>query len=56
LALVTCAALVAYFVVAIAMHVRAGDYGRNLFVNAIGMLILSTSTFGVVVASSTATS
>ncbi len=38
---VTCAALVAYFLVAIAMHVRARDLGRNLFVNATGMLGIS---------------
>jgi hypothetical protein len=41
---VTTVALVLYFVVAIGMHVRARDFGRNLFVNAIGMLILSTFT------------
>jgi DoxX-like family len=35
----TCAALVLYFFVAISMHVRARDFGRNLFVNAIGMLL-----------------
>jgi DoxX-like family len=40
LGLVTAAALVLYFVVAIGMHVRARDFGRNLFVNAIGMLVL----------------
>ncbi|MDP9417729.1 MAG: DoxX family protein [Actinomycetota bacterium] len=38
---VTCGALVAYFLVAIAMHVRARDLGRNLFVNATGMLGIS---------------
>ncbi len=37
---VTCAALVAYFLVAIFMHVRARDFGRHLFVNALGMLLL----------------
>ncbi|WP_258723602.1 DoxX family protein [Cellulomonas sp. NS3] len=36
----TCGALVAYFVVAVGMHVRARDLGRNLFVNALGMLAL----------------
>lgn len=41
---VTALALVAYFVVAIAMHVRAHDFGRNLFVNATGMLILCMAT------------
>jgi hypothetical protein len=40
LGLVTSMALVAYFVVAITMHVRARDFGRNLFVNATGMLLL----------------
>lgn len=40
LALLTCVALVCYFLVAIAMHVRAHDLGRNLFVNATGMLAL----------------
>ncbi|MEU9834495.1 DoxX family protein [Streptosporangium sp. NPDC048047] len=37
---VTCAALVLYFVVAIAMHVAARDFGRNLFLNAVGMLLI----------------
>jgi len=37
---VTCAAVLLYFVVAIAMHVRARDFGRNLFVNASGMLLV----------------
>ena len=40
LGLVTTLALVAYFVVAISMHVRARDFGRNLFVNATGMLAI----------------
>ena len=40
LALLTSAALVAYFLIAISMHVRARDFGRNLFVNATGMLII----------------
>lgn len=40
LGLVTAAALVAYFVVAIGMHIRARDFGRNLFLNAIGMLLI----------------
>lgn len=40
LGLVTTACLVAYFVVAITMHVRARDLGRNLFLNATGMLVL----------------
>lgn len=41
LALLTAVALVAYFVVAISMHIRAHDFGRNLFLNATGMLILT---------------
>jgi hypothetical protein len=40
LALLTSACLVGYFVIAIAMHIRARDFGRNLFVNATGMLII----------------
>ncbi|MFW6599261.1 DoxX family protein [Propionibacteriaceae bacterium Y2011] len=47
---VTSVALVAYFVVAIAMHVRARDFGRNLFLNATGMLALcvAVALFGFV--------
>jgi DoxX-like family len=37
---VTCAALIVYFIVAISMHIRARDFGRNLFVNATGMLVI----------------
>lgn len=44
LGFLTCAALVLYFIVAIALHVRARDYGRNLFVNATGMLAVCTAT------------
>ena len=44
LGLVTSACLTLYFVVAIAMHVRARDLGRNLFVNAAGMLLISAAT------------
>lgn len=40
LGLVTTLALVAYFVVAVTMHVRARDLGRDLFVNATGMLLI----------------
>lgn len=40
LALLTSAALVAYFVIAVAMHVRARDFGSNLFVNATSMLLI----------------
>ena len=42
LALLTSACLVAYFLLAITMHVRARDFGRNLFVNATGMLVICT--------------
>lgn len=35
---VTCCALVLYFVLAIGAHIRARDFGRNLFLNASGML------------------
>jgi hypothetical protein len=44
LAALTTACLVAYFVVAISMHVRARDLGRNLFLNATGMLLLCVAT------------
>lgn len=37
---VTSLALVVYFVAAIGMHIRARDFGRNLFVNATGMLLI----------------
>lgn len=40
LAAVTSVCLVAYFAVAIGMHVRARDFGRNLFLNATGMLLV----------------
>lgn len=43
LAVLTCAALVCYFVVAIGAHVLARDFGRNLFLNATGMLALCTA-------------
>lgn len=36
----TAAMLVVYFLVAIGMHVRARDFGRNLFLNASGMLAI----------------
>lgn len=48
LAVLTCVALVCYFVVAITMHLRARDFGRNLFVNATGMLTLSVATLVLV--------
>lgn len=44
LGLVTAACLVLFFVIAIGTHIRARDFGRNLFVNASGMLLLSTGT------------
>ncbi|MFC8683011.1 DoxX family protein [Microbacterium ureisolvens] len=44
LAALTTVCLVAYFVVAIAMHIRARDFGRNLFVNATGMLVICVAT------------
>jgi hypothetical protein len=40
LGLLASLSLVAYFITAIAMHVRAKDYGRNLFFNATGMLLV----------------
>lgn len=49
LALLTCVALVCYFLLAIAMHLRARDFGRNLFVNAAGMLALCVGALVVVV-------
>ncbi|MEU5846948.1 DoxX family protein [Saccharopolyspora shandongensis] len=39
LALLTCAALVLYFLIAFSSHVRAKDFGRNLFLNCTGMLV-----------------
>lgn len=45
LGVLTSACLTLYFVAAIAMHLRAGDLGRNLFVNAAGMLLLCIATF-----------
>lgn len=44
LGIVTNGALIAYFVVAIGMHVRARDLGRNLFLNASGMLVICVAT------------
>ncbi|WP_405848545.1 DoxX family protein [Streptomyces niveus] len=40
---VTVWALVAYFLVAVLIHVRARDFGRNLFLNAAGMLAICVS-------------
>ena len=44
LGILTTASLVLYFLVAIAMHIRMRDLGRNLFVNATGMLAICTAT------------
>lgn len=44
LAALTCAALIVFFVVAISAHIRARDFGRYLFVNATGMLVLCLAT------------
>lgn len=44
LAAVTCLALILYFLVAISMHLVAKDIGRNLLVNATGMLVLCVAT------------
>ncbi len=40
LGLVTSVALVLYFVLAVAAHIRARDWSRNLFLNATGMLVV----------------
>jgi hypothetical protein len=44
LGIVVTGGLVLYFLIAIAMHIRARDFTRNLFVNATGMLIICTAT------------
>jgi len=44
LAALTTTCLILYFVVAVSMHVRARDFGRNLFVNASGMLVICIAT------------
>jgi len=44
LGVLTTLCLIAYFVVAIGMHVRAQNFGRNLFVNATGMLAVCVAT------------
>jgi hypothetical protein len=44
LGLLTTAALVLYFLLAVAMHVRMRDFGRNLFLNATGMLSICMAT------------
>ena len=52
LAVVTASCLVAYFTIAVVMHVRARDLGRNLFLNATGMLGICVATLVYVVARS----
>jgi hypothetical protein len=49
LAILTTAALVCYFLIALAAHLRARDFGRNLFLNCTGMLVLCTGTLVYVV-------
>lgn len=44
LAALTTVCLIVYFILAISMHIRARDFGRNLFVNAIGMLVICIAT------------
>ena len=44
LAVLTSVALVFYFLIAIAAHIKAHDLGRDLFLNATGMLALCAST------------
>lgn len=44
LGILTSASLVVYFLVAISMHVRMRDFGRNLYFNATGMLGICTAT------------
>lgn len=41
---VTCTALILYYATAITMHVRARDFGRNLFLNATIMLLICIAT------------
>lgn len=44
LGLLTTIALVLYFAIAVTMHVAARDLGRDLFVNALGMLLICVAT------------
>ncbi|MEO7588112.1 MAG: DoxX family protein [Arachnia sp.] len=44
LAAVTTGCMVLYFLVAITMHIRARDVGRNLLLNATGMLLICLAT------------
>lgn len=48
LAALTSGCLVAYFAVAVAMHILARDLGRNLFLNATGMLVICVATLAFV--------
>ncbi|OIV37928.1 hypothetical protein BIV57_08545 [Mangrovactinospora gilvigrisea] len=50
LAVLTSAALVLYFLIAVGAHVRARDFGRNLFLNATGMLLMCAAVLGFTVA------
>jgi hypothetical protein len=47
LGILTTGCLVLYFLVAIAMHIWMRDFGRNLFLNATGMLTICTATLVV---------
>ena len=47
LGVLTASCLVLYFLVAIGMHIRMRDFGRTLFLNAAGMLVISTATLAV---------
>ena len=44
LGILTAGSLVLYFLIAVAMHLRMRDFGRNLFLNAAGMLIICIAT------------
>jgi len=44
LGLLATACLVLYFIIAISRHLSARDFGRNLFLNATGMLLICTAT------------
>lgn len=43
LAILTTAALVLYFLLAAGAHIRARDFGRNFFLNCLGMLVLCSA-------------
>lgn len=45
LAIITAGALVLYFVMAATAHLRARDFGRNFFLNCLGMLLACLATF-----------